>query len=473
MSDILSKVQPNAVAIIDMQRSSVVISRSTETNPPQVMTFEWTESSNPWMDLGRSIAWFNSVLEQAAIRDCKVAISLPRSSICLHTMELPKVPDSQLPEIVAVQLEQQYHDKFQSIVYDIVKLPSTNSSTTTSGRQVVVVGTAPKELVSKIEETCNVRNLEIVRLSCIDLVLEETNAIAENVEPSIRPSITVYENRLNISLALGSQILQSQVMTLEKSLPSASTLRGRIRLLEAGVPESLKSLPPADGVCLISNESVANGIQEVAVDLRMKQVIVDFHRLFATERSRLGEHNLDFVHRWKPSASKIAWKRLGFVSAILTATVLLALGIQSARRERLSQKLRELRAQLASTRDQIDSLAEYQDKWEQLHRWQESKHSWGQELVDIAKQSARFHDAYVSRVQFESPEGEQPSVIRLEGRSRTVTDAISWNRFDSQLANRYSIVPHSIESSVADPGFPIQFRTEVILSPVSQLGDSE
>jgi hypothetical protein len=169
----------------------------------------------------------------------------------------------------------------------------------------------------------------------------------------------------------------------------------------------------------------------------------------------------------------MAWKKIAIPVTLLTGVVTIFLGIQHANYSRLSSELRALETEFESTQREMAHLEEYNVKWRQIQNWKSTQHSWGQELVQIAKQSARFESSYLNRVQFESPDSDQPPSIRLEGRSKTVGDAISWNRFETTSASRYSLVPQTIESTVADPDFPIQFRTEATLPQSNTEEDTE
>lgn len=450
--------QSNTPVLIDMQRYSVSITKWNQNEESKSIKYSWKEPSNPWTDPALISDWLDSLLEQEQIKDCEIAISLPRSLIGLHVLELPKVDDERLADLVGLHLEQSYHDKAHAITYDLAKLTHDNRN-----RELVLLGTLSTSLLSSIHAVCNKRALTLIRVGCMDFVAPEFPASSYDANAAIRSLVTIHGDHVCVSVVQGPHILQSQSVPMDDSEPNAKMLLGRLRLLEAALPEEIQKLPRLDGICLIDSDASIALSSQFAKQLGMRTITADLKKNFTRSIDSAVTKSIDFVNYWTPKRDRLAWKKIAVPAAILTSMAAVFFGIQQIRLTRLNQELTSLQNELNSTEQKIADLAEYKEKWNQIQSWKSTKLSWGQELVQIAKQSARFENTYLHRIQFESPDSEQTPSIRLEGRSKTVGDAISWNRFETESESRYSLVPQTIETSVSDPKFPIQFRTEATL----------
>ncbi len=140
----------------------------------------------------------------------------------------------------------------------------------------------------------------------------------------------------------------------------------------------------------------------------MQTITVDLKKNFTQTLESSVTKSIDFAHCWSPKRNRLAWKKIVVPAAILTSMATVFLGIQQFRLTRLNQELSSLQSELKSTEREIAALAEYKEKWNQIQSWKSTKLSWGQELVQIAKQSARFENTYLHRIQFEAPDSEQP-----------------------------------------------------------------
>ncbi len=228
--------QSNAPVLIDMQRYSVSLTKWNPRGESKSISYSWKEPSNPWTDPALISDWLDSILDQEQIEDCEIAISLPRSLIGLHVLELPKVADERLADLVGLHLEQSYSDKAHTITYDLAKLKHENGH-----RELVLLGTLSTSLLSQIHAVCNKRKLTIIRLGCMDFVASDLPSLTDDANAAIRSLVTIYSDHVCLSVAQGTLILQSQSIPMDESEPNAKVLLGRLRLLEAAMPEEIQS----------------------------------------------------------------------------------------------------------------------------------------------------------------------------------------------------------------------------------------
>ncbi|MEX0717242.1 MAG: pilus assembly protein PilM [Planctomycetaceae bacterium] len=150
--------------------------------------------------------WLKRELAKLGVKAKQVVVSLPREEAVVRQLDVPDVPDSELPELVRLQAETKSASSLDRLVLDFLPLPK---STEAPGRQVLLV-TIPREKVDRLKGVIDAAGLELVSIGISPVGAAEIIARTDRTQAASGETTLVVARtgkRVEISLVRQNQLL--------------------------------------------------------------------------------------------------------------------------------------------------------------------------------------------------------------------------------------------------------------------------
>lgn len=452
------------------------------------------------------VDWLKSELASQGISAGEVLAALPRDEALVKRMELPETSDDELPVIVRFQAAAKSSVPIDDLSLDFIPLPRRSD---VPGREVLMA-TVPQQTITEVRTVCEVAGLHLTGLSLTPAVAAELVARAEagrkevaggasllvarhgtRLEISVlRNSCLLFAHSARLSSDMGAPEPQAIVSEISRALVA---LRGAVSDVKIERAWTLFSETEHDEVSDVLERRLACEVLPLdpiaAVDwdhpvpagLDHTLLVGPIGLLLAKAEPRVPA--LDFLAPRKPPVKRDMRKRrlamLGIGAGVLALLLLLV----------FAMKLRGLDGEIATLQEQQNSLAELLKRGTPqtsaaaaIDAWEDSDMQWFEELEKLSRVMPDTDRIFLSSVQFEPPPtrtltmktpGKKtapaaaavptPAIIRVKGFARDQKDIADLSERLHNADDRYSVVAPNRSESKADPLYPWQFDTEILL----------
>lgn len=173
---------PDRLRLVGMSASS------GNTNQPEwLLTIEWPEGTTPDRDTAAAGRLIREMLDSRDIKSRQATVIVPRRAAIVRSLQVPPVPENELPELVRLQVESRSVTPADSLVIDFQTGPAAGQSGESGGQpasagQTVLAASFP---VGQLEQIRSV-------LAAADLTVERallgSDCLAAGLDQLLRPA---------------------------------------------------------------------------------------------------------------------------------------------------------------------------------------------------------------------------------------------------------------------------------------------
>ena len=453
-----------------------------------------TERENDGLNARELGEKLNASLKSANISAEKAVVVFPRSTVTFRQIQLPHVPDSELPAMIRLQAATRLTVPIESVCLDYTPLPTTSNS---ESRDVLLV-TIPEKNVKQVREALEVAGLELsglrvssfgVAASVVHAGIADQTLGADEVEALVwlredmiemillrRQSVLFSHSGASwtspdrIEQAVRSEISRARLAATEDIgdfTTKQLTLIGSPEILDA-VPDSVsqrlnnaevRRINP-DGTLLKANDSEGVTVSE----------LLACSGAIANQQVHTVE-SVDLVNPRKAPEKKDN-RRLKIL-LYAGASILLLVGGWSYR-DNLVRKI-EGKTNLAT--QEANSLRNaYKDAEEELNLdreltdWTNRDINWLNEIKKINELTGGTDRVLVKSLNCSVRQGNDIGSIRIDGNAKSRRDVEELMRAFDEAG--YAVSPIEISDSSRDPSYETEMSLELNI-PVPDSTESD
>lgn len=238
---------------------------------------EWADGICDAADPQATAEWLKSLCQTNAVSPQRLLVVQPREAVVSRRLDLPDVPDEELPEIVRLQAATRLSTPVDQLVFDYLPLPKLDES---PGRSVLLF-TFDAARQKRLQKAAELAGLELGSIFTSATTIGEA---AVNAELEVRaklhvPTFIVYQRQSRVELSIyfdQGRLIFSHAM----QLPGSGA--GHVQPLKAEISRSLIALEQVhhgvqiERVLLIQeggdDEQVVNVLNERFAD-RVQQIL--------------------------------------------------------------------------------------------------------------------------------------------------------------------------------------------------------
>ncbi len=201
---------PKLLALEWDQRSVRAVEAELGRNGPRALhalNWHWPEQIDPLEAPEEAGSLLREQLDQRGIRAREVLVALGRNEVVLRRLQLPPVPDEELPALVRLQAEMKVSAALEQLMLDFLPLPWSAED---DQREVLLVET-PREKVEAIQAVLAAAGRETRQVSITPVALTELLQRASDAEtaPADQGQLVVWpaQGRFELSVFTGPHLL--------------------------------------------------------------------------------------------------------------------------------------------------------------------------------------------------------------------------------------------------------------------------
>ncbi len=420
----------------------------------------------------------------------QAGVVFPRQSVTIHRIQLPQVPDHEVPDIVRLQAGVRLTVPVDSVCLDFTPLPARPGSTS---RDVLLV-TIPKDQVAAVEKilaSCQTVLSEVrVSAFCIATAAARAGLLKAATDPAVLDVlILLRQDFIEVTFLSGTSVVFSHSgaswttddgveravrSELNRARMAASESLGehRIgRLLLVGSPEVTARV--SDQIASRADNAVPERIDPATVFLQgagpanvSASTLVAISGAMSVDRTPLVE-GVDLIHPRRPPEQRDL-RRVKVLSGVLAAVLIIGL-VWNWRHRQLQVLVNEtaqLEAQISDLQSAL-SLGEPDQKLAALlAHWSQRDVNWLDEMARLRAILLGTDRLITKEFQFLRRDRDGIASIRLEGKARSIDDVDALSRRLAEAG--YLVAPPDRKSSQRDAEYPVELTLQVTIpEPVS------
>ncbi|MFN9720945.1 MAG: pilus assembly protein PilM, partial [Planctomycetota bacterium] len=426
-----------------------------------------------------------------------VGLVIPRQSVTVQRIQLPQVPDAELPEMIRMQAMMKLTVPLESVCMDFTPLPTKPGS---SSRDVLLV-TAPADLINVARRTLNDAGCELsgVRVSayCIAQVLEQGGLLKADPESSAVDVVALLRHDfIELTFVRGTTVIFSHSGNpwntpdaIERTLRSELT---RARLSAAEILGEHR----IGRILLVGSPTVTGAISD-QLSTRFDQAKIeriDPIQFFANSPSdtrvscsellpiagailsqvRSSIDSVDLVNPRK-APEKRDLRRVRMLAAVL-GLILVFGGFsmwKSNRMKALELSLAMIETENSGVSEEVDAGEGTMVLYNQLKDWSDRDHPWLDRLMDLKESLPNTDRIFVKKFSLQAVPRGDVGAVTVDLYARSEEDIL-------KLERRLSAEGYKLKSSnspkrkpaVASPDYQWNAVLEIVI-PTSMTGLSE
>ncbi len=437
------------------------------------------------------VEWLKPELVKLGIGESQTLVTLPRDEAIVKRLELPEVPDDELPVMVRFQAGAKSSVPLDELALDYIPLPRRSEI---PGREVLLA-TVPKQTMDEVSAVCRTAGLEPVVIGLTAAAVAEFVARAEPAPDSDAAGASLvvarHGNRIEISMLRRCHLLfshsarlsdaatgqEAQAIVAEVSRALVA-LRGAIADVKIERAWTLVSAAEHEQLAESLHRRLQCGVlpldpfSSVERDPRVGDAVAD-RSLFAGPIGILLAKNdprvpgLDFLSPRRPAVKRdVKRQRLIRAGALAAALVLVLGGAQWLRLARLD-------AQIAELNDQENELNLDLQKGEPaakasnlVAQWVADGDDWLAELPELTRRLPATDRIYLKMLKCAPKVNGKEAKIHLEGFAREQNDALGLNERFLVTGDRFQGMPVAERQEKKVEFYGWSFEKEVRLMDV-------
>lgn len=434
-------------------------------------TFQHHETDVPSSELGTQL---QSWLIQQGVDPGEITLLLPRESLVVRQLQLPRAPDDELPDLVRFQSAAKSSLPIDELCLDYLPIRTESED----GALSVMTATIDRRRLQQIRQTLEQAGFTVVRATITPLSTAQfVNKFAGATLGTTRPEMVVFQRESLIELSIFDR--GYLVFSHSLVLPEAN----RVKPLESSLTRSIVSLNQTHPNVSIAqcyyvgtthDEEVreqlkkrfAGNVSEVSLpgSLSDGQQVRGFETLIGATLPDVGEAlRLDLLNPRKkverPDRRKWYWIAGGSTAALV---LLLAYGIFLSKKSTLESSIAILTDSIREIDDKLKAGAPSLDAWQRLDTWSTGQVSPVQVWNLLRHQMPGTDRLYLTELRL------QPQIsAETEARFTGVGFAKLRNDVDNlyqQLAvNGFRVKPQATSTNSRDPDYPVRFELDLEL----------
>ncbi len=447
-------------------------------NAKRAAVLSWPEEIDPNKAPAKAAEWLKGELTSNGFSSKVAMISLPREGVVVRHLELPNVPDDELPNMVKLQAATKVTLTQDQYLLDYIPLPPRGTDT-----RDVLMTTVPTEVTDAIKQVLTGAGMEIESIGVSSFHSGELVAHQQDAK-------TRAANQLHLSVALAGDRVELALLRGNCALATSSTrinregdakhkainaeinrLRLSAQSLHGGLPVSHVWVTPADGeaeaLCNFLKDKLncdgscydpLGGTGNVPGDQTGYYNAVAGHML--ASGNSLTEA-VNYLDPRKP-VQKADRRKLKMILGGVGLALVLGVGYWM-----FSQKLSQLEADADAMEDRVADIkanvkkgAPDTESAEVIEKWLERKSDWMEEMIALRELLPASGDLIIEKMDLRtSRKDETRASFRLSGiaKSRGAVD-----NFGAMLeASGYLPGTPVPEPSSRDEDYSVEFTLPV------------
>ena len=419
----------------------------------------------------------------------KVTLVFPRQSFTAYRIELPHVPDDELPEMVKLQAAMRLTVPLEDVCLDYAPLPVAAGS---PNREVLLV-TVPRDQVDAAREALNACELAAgeIRVSafCTATAAARAGILKEQTDPSIVDVLVLLRRDfIEITFARGTSVVFSYSGASWSSLSEVeSSVRAQLTKARMSASESLGA-HRIGRVILIGSPEATSAVTD-AVTARLDNAVlerVDPGEAFVSSVLPEGVSSaavlnvagavaaqtdksvaaVDLLNPRK-APEKRDLRRVKVLAGALAAVVLFAAAFfyRNNKLTAAEDTLATLRRDVSETRSSVEGGKDDIARAAAVQSWVDRDINWLDQIDSLRTLISSTELIYLRSLDFGVKTGEDLGSIKIDGYARTRTDVQDLGRRLTDAG--YKVVALDYESYGRD-GYPIRLTIDVAI-PVEPL----
>ena len=447
-------------------------------------TVEWTADVSEVQNVAVTADRLKQALGRLSLKSPRALIVLPREVVVVRKLELPSVPENELPDLVRLQAATKLATPVDKLGLDYLPLSVHEEKT---GIAVLLVS-VEQERLQRIRDAVKAAGLEPV--GCVTSSISVADLALRSVGATTGLKLVVYQHRqrLELSALLDRELIFSYSLTLPsiESAAHAQPLMAELSRVVVAVRQAhhatdidrvlvIQEGEPDDAVLAVLRERFGERLHVLSSDEIGRGAMLDGAARPNASAAALGAlaaeaqpliPGVDFLRPRKAAAQADPLRRKKLIAGV-AAGLLLLLGAGT-----YYGKISNKNAQIADLEDERTRMTELLAKPESKATIAaaQSITAWSDEVATPLTILSEFQSLlpgtdqlYFTSLRFTPQAGEV--VARLDGngfaRSRGDVD-----RFFQRLADAgYSVLSKPVSSSSRNPDYPVAFELNVSVLP--------
>lgn len=436
--------------------------------------------------------WLRDALRQKGTTARQAIVCLPREDAILRQLELPDVPDDELPAIVYFQASTRSATPLDQLFVDYLPLPRRVGTI----QRDVLLATVPRTTVDPIRTALSEAGVDLLSLSLSSFCLAELVLRAEGA---------LGQNRSHSRLVVYTDANRLEVVLLGKNEPIAAHLvrppldeQGRPVIAKSAADVSRVLVPaqpwvansPIESIWIVGDSPEWQGLGEALRDRwgcpveqfdsqlsgkirdlelsKLSESIAQFGPVLglALTRSQPRTPILDLLHPRQPKPKQDP-RKLQLAVGAAAALLLVALFTSY-----YQLSLASLEESIAKARDEVTKISGQLKVDEPKRNAALMIAEWKTHDVDQLKQFVELHEVmqgtnrlYLADYDFGQITGDAIAKLHATGNARERTD---WQQLAQRLVDTrsYQVKPSELTQQSRDPDYPNRFALDAnLVSP--------
>ena len=462
----------------------------------KAFTLKWPEGKSPAEDAPAAGGWLNEQFKSLGLTAKNVLVTVPREDAVVRVLEVPNVPDAELPNVVRFQTAAKSTRPIDSLLLDFLPLPRRAG---VAGREVLVA-TIGREVLDPMKLVLLRTGCELAGVSLTATAMTELIARLEKSDPpppqSVELAIISHEHLVEITLLRDRALLLTHAARLPDD---ATTPEREQQAIVAEVNRSLVALKRQHPELALSrtwlwgDPTSLHGLAGVlrkrfACEVNVEDPLVmpgltfdgdgsvTSHALFTGPVGLLFGQSvrrteaLDFLHPRQPVVPRDLRRMYGTASS--AAAVLLFVGAFGWRWYAVSSlegETAEQRIAAESLKKENDGAAPMLKNATAIGRWYDQRVAWLDRLVELSEAMEGTDRRYLTKLNGQPGAAGIVGVVHGDGFAKERSD------FDD-LATTLSghegvtVAASKVEKGGNDGDYPWKFDLDVSWKPVKKKG---
>lgn len=429
-------------------------------------------------ELGRELS---TALNNAGLKAASAVVVFPRELVTFFRIELPNLPEAELPEMVQMQAATRLTVPVESVCLDFAPLPVAAGSET---REVLLV-TAPRQHVEEARAClsfCEIA-LDGIKVSSFSIAAaaEHGNLVGSTSPGTLEALVALTSDSIEMIFLANKQVVFSHSGSSWSSLDGVEQAvrteisRARMAAAEdlgsyqvsrltllgshditAAIPDSVASrLNDAEVVRVAPSEQLVTGSFPETVTAADVLAIAGV----ITANRNAGE-SVDLVNPRKPVEKKDLRrvKTLGAVAAVL---ILLAVGYnwRAGRVAEIQRQADDLNAETEEIESDYKISKSLRTVGQRLQNWKDRDRSQLDMINQIRELMVDTQQVYIKQITSKVSTGDALGTIVIRGFAKERVDVEDLGQVLTDAG--YVVEPNEIPNSMQDPKYPVELNLEV------------
>ncbi|MFM9966661.1 MAG: hypothetical protein ACKV2Q_36245 [Planctomycetaceae bacterium] len=455
---------------------------------------EWPEGKSPAADVPAAGSWLAGQFASLGLTAKSVLVTLPREDAIVRVLEVPNVPDAELPNVVKFQAAAKSARQLDTLLLDFLPLPPREG---VAGREVLVA-TIGREILDSLRLVLSRTGCELVGVSLTAPAMVELIARLEKSDPpprhAVELAIVAHEQLVEISLLRDRALLlthsarlpddmnapdreqQAIVAEVNRSLVALKRQHPELTLSRTwlwGEPDKLHGLAAVIRkrfACEVHVEDplVLPGLTfDAGGEVASNALFTGPVGLLFGQAGRLAQ-SLDFLHPRQPVVPRDLRRLWGSVGSAAAVMVLIgAFGWRWSAIRSLETETDELKSQSEQLKKELDGAAGLVKNVDMVGRWVDQRVAWLDRLHDLTKSMQGTDRRYLRKLNCLPGSGGVVGTVRGDGFAKDREDI---DDLTSKLLSNegVTVVPHEQKRDGADGDYPFKFDLDVAWRPVKK-----